>query len=60
MSMAFTIYIMVLSAFGIFVATNAAEDLGGIAPAPMESIGAALGVPVLPVAAVASLLAWFL
>ncbi|KAI9184755.1 hypothetical protein LWI28_000794 [Acer negundo] len=58
MSMTFTIYIMVLLAFVTFGAANAAEDVGGIAPSPMESAGAALGVPAF-LAAIASLLAWF-
>ncbi|KAL5841219.1 hypothetical protein ACOSQ3_011822 [Xanthoceras sorbifolium] len=54
----FTIYVILLLAFVTFGAANAAEDVGGIAPSPMESAGGALGVPAL-LAAIASLLAWF-
>ena len=53
MTMAFTI--MILMAFGT---SAAVEDLGGIAPAPMQSSGVALGVPA-AVAVIASLAAWF-
>lgn len=57
--MALTIYIMVLLAFATFSSVAVAvEDVGGIAPAPMESAGAAFGVPV-AIAAMASILAWF-
>ncbi|TXG47893.1 hypothetical protein EZV62_027187 [Acer yangbiense] len=58
MSMTFTIYIMVLLAFITFGAADAAEDVGGIAPSPMESAVAALGVPAF-LAATASLLACY-
>ncbi|OMO49932.1 hypothetical protein COLO4_38288 [Corchorus olitorius] len=39
-------------------ATAVTEDLGAIAPSPMESAGAALGVPA-ALAAAACVLAWF-
>ncbi|TXG47886.1 hypothetical protein EZV62_027180 [Acer yangbiense] len=58
MSMTFTIYIMVLLAFVTFGAADAVEDVGGIAPSPMEIAGAALGVPAF-LAAIASLLACY-
>lgn len=56
--MAFTIYIMVLVAYATFSSAEAVEEVGNIAPAPIQSAGAAMGVPV-AVAAIASLLAWF-
>ncbi|KAJ0017358.1 hypothetical protein Pint_10010 [Pistacia integerrima] len=55
-SMTFTIYIMVLLAFATFGAN--AQDVGAVAPTPMESSGVALSVPAL-LAAIVSLLAWF-
>lgn len=54
MRMTISMYMMVLLAF---VASTAAQDWSGIAPSPMESGGAALGVPAL-LAAMASILAW--
>lgn len=53
--MAFTIYIMVLVAFATFSCAVAVEEVGNIAPAPVENAGTALGIR----AAVADLLAWF-
>lgn len=59
MSMAFTICTMVLVAFAAFSSVAVAvEDVEGIAPAPLQSAGSALGVPV-AIAAMASFLAWF-
>lgn len=60
MAMVFTIYIIVLVSFASFKATVALEDAAapGIAPAPMESKAAVLGVPA-ALGAIASLLAWF-
>ncbi|EEF42677.1 conserved hypothetical protein [Ricinus communis] len=55
-TMVFTIYIMVLLALVVFGTSAAVEDLGGVAPAPMESSGMALGVPA-AVAVIASLAA---
>lgn len=47
---------MVLLAFATFGAN--AQDVGAVAPSPVESGGVALSVPAL-LAAIASLLAWF-
>ncbi|KDP37956.1 hypothetical protein JCGZ_04599 [Jatropha curcas] len=56
--MFFPIYIMILMAFTAFGTSAAVEDLGGIAPAPLQSSGEALGIPA-ALAVIASLAAWF-
>ncbi|OMO66609.1 hypothetical protein CCACVL1_21063 [Corchorus capsularis] len=50
-------YLTILAVFATG-ATAVREDLGAIAPSPMESAGAALGVPA-ALAAAACMLAWF-
>jgi hypothetical protein len=58
-TMALTIYSVVLLAFVTLRATAALEDVGGIAPSPtMESAGAVLGAPAALAAAMAMLVAW--
>ncbi|CAK7350239.1 unnamed protein product [Dovyalis caffra] len=45
MTMILTIYVILLLAFTTFGTSVALQDLGGIAPSPMESAGVTLAVP---------------